>query len=321
MSSAPRYCCKHLQKKGVWGCTAGLGRSQPTGVKSPSGPLLHQGGHCKYFPLIQQQIPSVIKVHSLNKPQESEMYCSLKHTRTHTHGAGPPEHPLLPAAHQTAFFPTKQTFPTRSPPNTQRHPPAASPEHIPAAWIPVTQPCSGRSYVGRRGFSSELPTALTAAQQNMSSLHKTALRVTLHAATPGREAGSHLPPLPAFHLLLFSLENNPNQLLVGGKRTEREREVTQVFCNLSHSKLQFGRQEKEGPKIVTPPPQPSACITEIPHPLRREKGGSFCRGLAAGKGQAQEGAPKLGRITHLWKKGSCSGGEEDAGEEGSGDGS
>lgn len=157
----------------------------------------------------------------------------------------------------------------------------------------------------------------------MSSLHKTALRVTLHAATPGREAGSHLPPRRFPFIIIFP-RKQPKPASCGGKThraREREREVTQVFCNLSHSKLQFGRQEKEGPKIVTPPPQPSACITEIPHPLRREKGGSFCRGLAAGKRQAQEGAPKLGRITHLWKKGSCSGGEEDAGEEGSGDGS
>lgn len=38
--------------------------------------------------------------------------------------------------------------------------------------IPRYTTLLGRSYVGRRGFSSELTTALAAAQQNMSSLHK-----------------------------------------------------------------------------------------------------------------------------------------------------
>lgn len=39
--------------------------------------------------------------------------------------------------------------------------------------------------------------------------------------------------------------------------------MTQVFCNLSHSKLQFGGR-KEQSKIVSPTP---ACITQILHPI------------------------------------------------------
>lgn len=107
--------------------------------------------------------------------------------------------------------------------------------------------------------------------------------------------------------------------------------MTQVFCNLSHSELQFGGR-KEGSKIVAPSPD---CITEIPpstsssRPLlsRREKGkkrggkkkkGNFCCRLAAGKRQARARgcysagrSPQIGRNYSSMgkKKGSCAGGE------------
>lgn len=89
--------------------------------------------------------------------------------------------------------------------------------------------------------------------------------------------------------------------------------MTQVFCNLSHSKLQFGGR-KEGSKIVAPTP---ACITEIPRPppLRREKGGNFCRRSAAGKRQASSGLLQHRKEPPNWEKllscgkSSCAGGE------------
>lgn len=120
--------------------------------------------------------------------------------------------------------------------------------------------------MGRRGLSSESTTALAAAQQNMSSLHKQRFRVTLRVGcTPRGEqgAGIPLPPFNFFHFLIFFpflfffflppppfLLQTEQLLLVGERQRARERErererreMTQVFCNLSHSKLQFWRQE------------------------------------------------------------------------------
>lgn len=117
--------------------------------------------------------------------------------------------------------------------------------------------------MGRRGLSSELTTALAAAQQNMSSLHKQLQSYPacgLHAEGGG-ERGSRKPASPPLFFFSPLKQTKPEQLLVG--EWQRAREMTQVFCNLSHLKLQFGGR-KEQSKIVSPTP---ACITQILHPI------------------------------------------------------
>lgn len=182
-------------------------------------------------------------------------------------GESSPEHPKTSSQHIPAdgFFSSSTDFPFQSghpllsPLPRQDLPP-------PLSWLPVTQPCSGDPTWAAVGFPGNRQ-QLSAAQQNMSILHK-----QFPCVGAGRKLGEppsplhpHPHPHPAFFspFFFFFPLNQPKSFWGEKAACKREREMTQVFCNLSHSELQF-RGRKEGSKIVAPTPD---CITEIPPPL------------------------------------------------------
>ena len=115
--------------------------------------------------------------------------------------------------------------------------------------------------------------------------------------------GEGSPPTPPqAHLFFLFPPYKTTQTsfsLWGIRQRAREREMTQVFCNLSHSKLQFGGREGG---IQNSRPNPSLYNRDPPSPpLRRGKGEISAVDWQLGRGRRAGGCYSAGRNPQIGK--------------------